>query len=212
MAKFKVGDKVAYYGKEPAIYRQRGTVSDVSQIRGETFVTVDLDNGEEWGAPEKDWTFMNSCARNAIKVGDTVTYKLDAPGNKGKKYIVLEEGRTGYVWLADMDGRGNGMEVKRADLVAANSCRSTNAIVAKALNACGTARNAFSVTQGDVNRMCNEGLQAGKKLIQHINEWMATIRDYQRNPNLQDKYAEDEYEGTKGLVDGFKEALRAMGW
>jgi hypothetical protein len=143
MAKFKVGDRVAYYGKDPAIYRKRGTVSDVSQIRGETFVTVDLDDGEEWGAPEKDWSFMNSCARNAIKVGDTVTYKLDAPGNKGKKYIVLEEGRTGYVWLADMDGRGNGMEVKRADLVAANSCRSTNAVVAKALNACGTARNAW---------------------------------------------------------------------
>lgn len=91
---------------------------------------------------------------------------------------------------------------------------SKNTVVANAMaaNACGTARNAFSVTQGDVNRMCNEGLQAGKKLIQHINEWMAAIRDYQRNPNLQDKNAEDEYEGTKGLVYGFKEALRAMGW
>ena len=66
MAKFKVGDRVAYYGKDPAIYRKRGKVSDVSQIRGETFVTVDLDDGEEWGAPEKDWSFMNSCARNAV--------------------------------------------------------------------------------------------------------------------------------------------------
>jgi hypothetical protein len=91
MAKFKVGDRVAYYGKDPAIYRKRGRVSDVSQIRGETFVTVDLDDGEEWGAPEKDWTFMNSRA-----------------------------------------------------------C-STNAVVAKALNACGTARNAESPEDYDGN-------------------------------------------------------------
>lgn len=63
-AKFRVGDRVAYYGKESAIYRYRGKVSDVSQIRGETFVTVDLENGEEWGAPEKDWMLLKS-ARNA---------------------------------------------------------------------------------------------------------------------------------------------------
>jgi small-conductance mechanosensitive channel len=110
MAKFKVGDRVAYYGKDPAIYRKRGTVSDVSQIRGETFVTVDLDDGEEWGAPEKDWSFMNSRACNAkFKVGDKVErgQKIAEPGkglsvaihasisgtvtDVNEKYVVIEK-------------------------------------------------------------------------------------------------------------------------
>lgn len=149
-----------------------------------------------------------SCARNAeFKVGDKV------------KYWVFDKKVTGTIKAIRGDkaevvavGDKTGITYPIKDLVAANSVCSRNAVVANALNACGTARNAFTATQGDVNRLCNEGLQAGKKLVQHVNEWMATIRDYQRNPNLQDKYAEDEYKGTQGLVKGFKDALRAMGW
>ena len=136
MAKFKVGDKVAYYGKESAIYRQRGTVSDVSQIRGETFVTVDLDNGEEWGAPEKDWTFMNSRACNAkFKVGDKII-------SKSRRYMgaakIIDE--TDDEYIVKFDGGARDM-LDKDDVVAANSCRSRNAVVAKALNATRVARN-----------------------------------------------------------------------
>jgi hypothetical protein len=145
-----------------------------------------------------------------FKVGDKVELLANPYAGIGN---VVEVTPVGTIKAVFPERSGDTVNVfLERDLRLANSCRSTNAVGAKALNACGTARNAFSVTQGDVNRMCNEGLQAGKKLIQHINEWMAAIRDYQRNPNLQDKNAEDEYEGTKGLVYGFKDALRAMGW
>lgn len=93
-AKFKVGDRVAYYGKEPAIYRLRGKVSDVSRIRGETFVTVDLDNGEEWGAPEKDWAFMNA-ARNAT-ARNAGRFEL-VEHNMGRSFGVYDSATKGYI-------------------------------------------------------------------------------------------------------------------
>lgn len=72
-----------------------------------------------------------------FKVGDKVTY------------WVFDEKMNGTI----KDIRGNKAEVVQGnekagltfplkDLEAWNSCRSTNAVVAKALNACGTARNA----------------------------------------------------------------------
>lgn len=95
-AKFKVGDRVAYYGKESALYRLRGKVSDVSRIRGETFVTVDLDNGEEWGAPEKDWGLLNSRACNSVRSRNAVVAKaLNACArNASPEYGKIEDALT----------------------------------------------------------------------------------------------------------------------
>lgn len=55
MAMFKKGDRVQYYGPERRIYRKCGTVFRVDIIKGEPFLTVDMDNGEEWGADEGSW-------------------------------------------------------------------------------------------------------------------------------------------------------------
>lgn len=79
-------------------------------------------------------------------------------------------------------------------------------------NSCDTARNAFTATPGDVSRLCDKGLRAGKQLVQVAKQWMAELEQYKRNPNLTDKYAQDEYEIKEGLVDGLSEALRAMGY
>ena len=71
-----------------------------------------------------------------FKPGDKVRSSVD-----GKTYIAMEESRPGFWWLADLDGRGNGLETREIDLTLANSracngVRSRNAVVAKALNAC----------------------------------------------------------------------------
>jgi len=127
-AKFKVGDRVVYYGKEPAIYRQRGKVSDVSRIRGETFVTVDLDSGEEWGAPEKDWAFMNAARNAKFKVGDKVKVGRDVAT------IVREEGDDDpsipgeMIYLVRFVNRPGSATVAESEIKSANS-RACNANV-----------------------------------------------------------------------------------
>jgi hypothetical protein len=57
-----------------------------------------------------------------FKPGDKVKSSVD-----GKTYIAMEESRPGYWWLADLDGRGNGLETREIDLTLANSVRSRNA-------------------------------------------------------------------------------------
>ena len=93
-----------------------------------------------------------------FKPGDKVKSSVD-----GKTYIAMEESRPGYWWLADLDGRGNGLETREIDLTLANSracngVRSRNAVVAKALNACGTARNALD--QAAVSRALTDAVRA----------------------------------------------------
>lgn len=65
MARFKKGDRVRYYG------RRGGKVASVDMVKGLPFVTVDLDDGEEWGAPEKDWSLAfnssNQTVANAVE-------------------------------------------------------------------------------------------------------------------------------------------------
>ena len=197
MAKFKIDDAVTvwrgkYKGREGRILAidPNATDKDLAVILGHEGQTV-VEVGD-LSKHFKDGT--NSCARNAIKVGDTVTYKLDAPGNKGKKYIVLEEGRTGYVWLADMDGRGNGMEVKRADLVAANSCRSTNAVVAKALNATRVARNGSIM------------FELAKKYIEKNDDFGGVIDILKQDENLMPNYAPSLWAGAMAKAKRYYDA------
>ena len=134
-AKFKVGDRVKYKGYHPKIRGKSGTVSFVG-IPGDdpTYLTVDMDNGEEWGAPEKDWVLSNARACNAIKVGDKVRIK----GWQG----IWEVTKTppGMLEVKSDDGFVGTTQVEKATPVkGANACNSRNAVVAKALNAC--ARN-----------------------------------------------------------------------
>ena len=83
-AKFKVGDRVQYKGTEGRLSNRRGTVSDVSVIGGEVFVTVDTDKDGEWGAPEKDWVFANSRACNGVRSRNAVVAKaLNACARNG---------------------------------------------------------------------------------------------------------------------------------
>lgn len=207
-AKFKVGDRVKYKGNHPKIRGKSGTVSFVG-IPGDdpTYLTVDMDNGEEWGAPEKDWVLSNARACNAIKVGDKVRVKgwqgiwevtKTPPGMlevksddgfvgitqvekatpvkganacKNAKIVTPENfsslrvgdkvdfrksryykgiGVVTKVYDEDIidikDDKGEILEVHSDDIMNAKACNSRNPIVAKAMNACGTAKNAVTIT------------------------------------------------------------------
>lgn len=76
MARFKKGDRVRYYGPERKLYRRSGKVVGVDMVKGSPFVTVDLDDGEEWGAPEKDWSIAfnssNPAVANAVEAARAV--------------------------------------------------------------------------------------------------------------------------------------------
>lgn len=222
--KFKVGDRVRHLTKYEDLHGTIIDIRDAVDKSGKRYV-VRFDKGVRgaFGKPsglygDNELSLANSscgirstnaavnaalnrCAKNAaFKLGDKVriagSVMQPSFGKEGR--IVKIDNEWGDITIKADDGKTYTAE------------ESVVGKISNALNAC--ARNAFTATPGDVNRMCNEGLQAGKKLLQHVNEWMGAIRDYQRNPNLQDKYAQDEYETTQGLVEGLKDALRAMGW
>ena len=151
MAKFKVGTTVREKGKRNIYDIVRAYVDrdgiqnyqlsgrngsfDIEEEKLEKFfspVTVGKDVGEFFGEN------ANSCARNAIKVGDKVTYWVFDEKVKGTVKAI--RGNKAEVVRGDEKA---GLTIPLKDLEAWNSVRSTNAVVANALNAC--ARNADGV-------------------------------------------------------------------
>lgn len=109
-----------------------------------------------------------------FKPGDKVRYLIGTDKDKSKVHTVLEttiEGGREMVWFDD-DGRGgNGIWADSLVKVNSRACnvRSRNAVVAKALNACGTARNA---TENDAR----QALAEIKGLTLHVTAIKSKIR------------------------------------
>lgn len=91
-----------------------------------------------------------------FKVGDVVSVEREAAEMIGNPALARKRGRVtkvlpGGYYEVDGELGATGLELTDAELILANYCRSTNAVVAKALyatrNACGTARNAGAENQ-----------------------------------------------------------------
>lgn len=159
-AKFKVGDKVTWrhhngsYSNEVIDYIvppngyafKDGGVGAESELRAGW--VPESQTGRANMPP------LNSRAANAkFKVGDVVSVKREAADGIGNPALARKRGRVikvlpGGYYEVDGELGATGLELTDAELTLANSracngVRSTNAVVAKALNACGAARNAM---------------------------------------------------------------------
>ena len=141
-----------------------------------------------------------------FKPGDKVKSSVD-----GKTYIAMEESRPGYWWLADLDGRGNGLETREIDLTLANSRapRSSNAVVQNAINA-RKARNAinFNGASAKVRKALEGRLE---KLVQKFkNDLNAVVADVGREYKKYQSIEPDSASLIKEVeywIDSLKDAI-----
>ena len=59
---YEIGDKVIYQGADKDAYKRRGTVMSIEEKDGKPQLTVALENGEEFTAPENDIFFEGHSA------------------------------------------------------------------------------------------------------------------------------------------------------
>jgi heat shock protein HspQ len=134
-AKFKVGDKVrSKTHKNLDVLRVRGVQ------KGETLYDLEATDGPKWARvkgrlPESDLVLANSVRNAKFKVGDKVKVKFPRFGyQNGIVTGIVDE--PGIKKAYEIDFTNGERYTVAADAVfAANSVRSSNSVVAKALNA-----------------------------------------------------------------------------
>lgn len=169
MAKFKPGDKVRYLIGTDKDKSKVHTVLETTIEGGREMVWFDDDGRGGNGIWADSLVKVNSRARNAkFKVGDVVSVKREAAEMIDNPALARKRGRVtkvlpGGYYEVDGELGATGLELTDAELTLANSracngVRSRNAVVAKALNACGTARNALD--QAAVSRALTDAVRA----------------------------------------------------
>lgn len=150
---YEIGDRVIYQGADKDAYKRVGTLKSIEEKDGKPQLTVEFDGGETFTAPVDDWSreFTNACRNAKFKDGDRVYVspgKLRGVGGFG--VIKGDVGAYDRYWVK-FDDEVRAIQLPESVLKSAdswsNASTSTNsvvrnAMVAKALNACGTARNA----------------------------------------------------------------------
>ena len=147
-ANFKVGDKVRIKDWQ-GIWEVTKTPPGMLEVKSDDgFVGI---TQVEKATPVKG---ANACRNASFKVGDKVTYWMFDKKLDGSVKAVRGE-------RVDIDdGHGGVVTFKARDLEVwnAKACNSRNPIVAKAMNACGTARNATpeASIRSEFNRLVRE--------------------------------------------------------
>ncbi|MBQ1428752.1 MAG: hypothetical protein IIZ06_03705 [Kiritimatiellae bacterium] len=110
-----------------------------------------------------------------FKVGDVVSVKREAAEVIDNPALARKRGRVtkvlpGGYYEVDGELGATGLELTDAELTLANSracngVRSRNAVVAKAINACGAARNANFGSVEDAERYSEQAVRAAKSRI-----------------------------------------------
>lgn len=197
MAKFKPGDKVRYLIGTDKDKSKVHTVLETTIEGGREMVWFDDDGRGGNGIWADSLVKVNSRARNAkFKVGDVVSVKREAAEMIDNPALARKRGRVtkvlpGGYYEVDGELGATGLELTDAELTLANSracngVRSRNAVVAKALNACGTVRNASkSKVKITIKSVTDKGSQTFEKTIDadSLETWMRSAGiegEYQR--------------------------------
>ena len=147
---YEIGDKVIYQGADKSAYKKVGVLKSIEEKDGKPQLTVEFEGGETFTAPVDDWSkeFTNACKNAEFKVGDKVIVKGKIVGSKqhdgevGVVKSIAGTGKPGDPVTVEVH-YGPNATWKSGDVVyaspsilkLANSCISTNSVVANAMAA-----------------------------------------------------------------------------
>ena len=204
---YEIGDKVIYQGADKDAYKKVGVLKSIEEKDGKPQLTVEFDDGETFTAPEDDWSreFTNAC-RNALKVGDRVeSIKTGSKGKIiGKPRGASEDrfaSRLGMLWYVKFDNGAEGELREGTEIRLANSCASTNSVVA---NAMAANRRVAKNGESEQREIVDMNIASLKKDIDKV------VRGLDETKRWMAKYGDDRIASMDKAKEAVVQAVRYL--